>query len=186
MAMVFLKSDQTSILYNLLSCWPARCFSHGSELQDFGSNFARRSKSRLLKLDSHMETQGHAARNGPQWPPVMNTLLSAAKSLFSQPSRVSCPDHVCVTEIRLVFAWCRTGFDDFRLVDMCFFGSHVLKKNVRLFLHLAMFKAFRAWHQDRVYVAWRCSGGSAQSMFLFDGTRKPSQPVRCCMKMFRA
>ena len=35
---------------------------------------------------------------------------------------------LCRLAFRLVFAWLRNRFDDFRLVEMCFFGSHMFKK----------------------------------------------------------
>ena len=73
--------------------------------------------------------QGYAARNDPA---DFHPFFCCQVSVFTTLPRFRVMSILYRLAIRLVVAWLRNRFDDFRLVEMSFFGSHTVKKTVCL------------------------------------------------------
>ena len=68
--------------------------------------------------------QGHAARNDSWW--FLCFFLPPSCCLITFPG--FCVQNIfCRLAFRMVFAWLRNRFEDFKLVDFFFFGSHMFK-----------------------------------------------------------
>ena len=78
---------------------------------------------------------------------------------------------------RLVFAWHRNRLDDFTLVEMCFVGSHVLKKCMFIVFLICKSLPTCCMLHESVHsvldVTWKCSQRSTKS--LLDVTWKCSE-----------